>query len=152
MRAVEGTGNRLEPASGRNGMENAYVILIADRNPHVREFLRRELDAFGYTVRLAENGKDLIKQVYSRMQIDLLIFDPDFPSLEPVDTFKKILDRIPQLPVVLYSVCGTENIADYAGGNVYLIEKNGQSIEVLKETIQSVLSGVPVNSSVHRWG
>lgn len=131
-------------------MKKAYVILIADRNPHVREFLRRELDAYGYTVRLVENGKELLNQVYSRMQVDLLIFDPDFPSVEPIDTFQKILNRVPQLPVVLYCVPGTENIVDYAGRNVYLIEKNGQSIEVLKETIQFVLSRTTVNSSLQR--
>lgn len=133
-------------------MDKTYTILIADRNPHIREFLRRELDAFGYQVRLVENGKDLLEQVYSRMRLDLLIFDPDFPGVEPTDTFRKILDRIPQLPVVLYCVRGTENIDAYAGGNVCLVEKNGQSVEVLKATIQSILSGAPVRSSAQRRG
>ncbi len=128
-------------------MDKTYIILIADRNPHIREFLRRELAAFGYTVQLVENGKDLLRQVYSRKRVDLLIFDPDFPGVEPIDTFRKILDRIPQLPVVLYCVRGTENIDDFAGGNVCLVEKNGKSIEVLKKTIQTVLSGDLINPS-----
>jgi CheY-like chemotaxis protein len=133
-------------------MDIPHIILIADRNPHIREFLRRELISLGCTVRLAENGKDLLKQVYSSKRVDLLIFDPDFPGMEPTDSFRKILDRIPQLPVVLYCVRGTDNIEDYAGGNVRLVEKNGQSIEVLKKTIQTILSGVPVHSSAQRQG
>ncbi|BBO66677.1 hypothetical protein DSCA_06070 [Desulfosarcina alkanivorans] len=124
-------------------MDKAYIILIADRNPHIREFLRRELDAFGCTVRLVENGKELLEQVYSQKRVDLLIFDPDIPGMEPIDIFRKILDRVPQLPVVLYCVRGTENIGDFTGGNVRLVEKNGQSIEVLKKTIQTILSGAP---------
>jgi DNA-binding NtrC family response regulator len=131
-------------------MDKPYKILIADRNPHIRKFLRRELDDFGYEVRLIENSKDLLRQVYSRARVDLLIFDPDFPGVDTKDTFRKILDRIPQLPVVLYCVRGTENIDDYCGGSVFLVEKNGNSIEVLKETIQTVLLDIPVKSSEGR--
>lgn len=131
-------------------MDKGYIILIAERNPHIRDFLRRELGTFGYTVRLVENGKELLGQVYSRKRVDLLIFDPDFPGMEPIDTFRKILDRIPELPVVLYCVRGTENIGDFAGGNVCLVEKNGQSIELLKKTIQTILSGGPIHSSLQR--
>lgn len=131
-------------------MDRTYEILIADRNPHIREFLRRELAAFGYNVRLVENGKNLIQQLYSRIQTDLLVFDPDFPGADTLDTFRKIMDRVPQLPVVVYCVCGTENIDEYSGANICRVEKNGHSIEVLKKTIQQVLSGTPVHSSKQR--
>ena len=128
-------------------MEKINKILIADRNPHIRDFLRRELVACGYTVWLVENGKELLKLIYSRNRIDLLVLDPDFPGVDAIEMARKIVDRIPQLPVVLYCIRETENLTDFVTGNVYYVEKNGQSIEILKEVIQDILTDP---ASMHR--
>ena len=121
-------------------MQKANTILIADRNPHIRGFLRRELAACGYHVRLVENGKELLKLMYSRTRIDLLVLDPDFPGVDVIDMARKIADRIPQLPVVLYCILGADNPTDFEAENVFQVEKNGQSIETLKATLQSILT------------
>lgn len=121
-------------------MEKTNEILIADRNPHIRDFLRRELTACGYKVRLVENGKELLKLIYSRIRIDLLVLDPDFPGVAVNDIARKIVDHFPQLPVVFYCIRGTENITDIVSGNVFHVEKNGNSVEILKEVIQKILS------------
>ena len=121
-------------------MQKANTILIADRNPHIRGFLRRELAACGYHVRLVENGKELLKLMYSRTRIDLLVLDPDFPGVDVIDMARKIADRIPQLPVVLYCILGADNTTDFEAENVFQVEKNGQSIETLKATLQSILT------------
>jgi DNA-binding NtrC family response regulator len=125
-------------------MENANVILIADRNPHIRGFLRRELSACGYHVRLVKTGKELLKEIYSRTPVDLLVLDPDFPGVDSTVMAQKIEDRIPQLPVVLYCIRETDNLSDCFTGNVFHLEKNGQSIEVLKEIIQQILAGAAI--------
>lgn len=121
-------------------MERVNEVLIADRNPHIRAFLKRELSACGYNVRLAENGKALLKLLYGRVRIDLLVLDPDFPGVDANVIARKIVDRVPQLPVVLYCIRGTENITDIVSGNVFHVEKNGNSVEILKEVIQKILS------------
>lgn len=128
-------------------MEKTNEILIADRNPHIRGFLRRELAACGYNVRLVENGKELLKLIYSRMRIDLLVLDPDFPGVDVIDMARKIRDRIPQLPVVFYCIRGTDNLTDFNTGNIFHVEKNGQSIEILKETIQRILTGAGIDAA-----
>lgn len=121
-------------------MNESTEILIADRNPRIRRFLKRELTAAGYRVRLVDNGKELLQLVYSGLKIDLLILDPDFPCRDAIDLSRKITARIPQLPVVLHSVRSAEELQDFGGGHIVHIEKNGNSVELLKETIHTILA------------
>ena len=114
-------------------------ILIADRNPHIRDFLRRELTACGYNIRQVQNGKELLKLIYSHNRIDLLVLDPEVPGVEAIELARKIVDRIPQLPVVLFYTRGNDDISEYNAGHVFLVEKNGQSIDTLKAVIQDIL-------------
>ncbi len=121
-------------------MAESNRILIADRNPHIRDFLRRELAACGYHIIHVQNGKELLKLIYSRSRIDLLVLDPEVPGLESIEMAHKIVDRIPQLPVVLFYTRGNDDISDYTAQNVILVEKNGQSIDILKAVIQDILT------------
>jgi DNA-binding NtrC family response regulator len=126
-------------------MESVIEILIADRNPNVRDFLKRELSACGYHVRLAENEKQLLKLIFSGNRTDLLVLDPDIPGVEIIEIFRKIVDRVPQLPIVIFYPPGNDNISDFTPGNVFLVEKNGHSIEILKAVIRGILTG----SNIH---
>lgn len=121
-------------------MKKKYNILIADRNSHVREFLKREMLAEGYIVQLAENGREVLKWAYSREPIDLLILDPDLPDAEESLLLKKIRQKIPYLPVVLHTF-----FSDYISASKVIIptefvEKGGSSIEKLKKVIAEILN------------
>jgi len=128
-------------------MENTNVILIADRNPHIRGFLRRELSACGYQVRLVKTVKELLKEIYSRTPVDLLVLDPDFPGVEARVMARKIENRIPLLPVVLYCIGESDILSDFVSGKVFYVEKNGQSIEILKDIIQQILTGAAIQAN-----
>ena len=54
-------------------------ILIADRNRHVREFLRRELLAEGYQVEEARDGREILGLLNGGTLPDLLILDLELP-------------------------------------------------------------------------
>jgi DNA-binding NtrC family response regulator len=120
-------------------METTYEILIADRNPHIRDFLRRELGASGYTVQMVENSKELLKQIDANTLIRLLILDPDFPAIDSIDLGCRLAGRSPHLPVIMHCVRGADNALDLNDVEVVNIEKNGRSIEVLKQTIHDML-------------
>ena len=83
-------------------MEKEFKILVADRNQHVREFLKRELKAEGYRVWLAKNVQEVLKKVYHSETLDLLILDPDLPGTDKLSLLKKLQNRIPALPVVVH--------------------------------------------------
>ena len=117
------------------------TILIADRNPHVREFLRRELAAADYHVRLAESGKDLLCTVYKELGIHLVILDPDFPDMEQHVLLEKLQNRLPLVPVILHTYladCENMNLKDMFSV-VAVIEKEGGSVEKLISAVSDIL-------------
>lgn len=120
-------------------LEKEFTILIADRNRHVRELLKREMMAEGYGVRLAKNGREVLKQVYQYEPLDLLILDLDLPDADEVEILESIEDRIPAVPVVVHTF-----LSDYANKSAVLrtavfVEKKGSSIESLKKAVFDVL-------------
>jgi len=120
-------------------MEKKYTILIADRNPHVRQFLRRELTNAGYRILLADKGRDVVERMYRSEPIDLLIIDPDLPDVEESDMLRKIRNRIPVLPVVVHTyVSDYETHRDLANAAAF-VEKRGSSIESLREVVSDIL-------------
>ena len=93
----------------------------------------------GYQVRLAENGRQLIKTVYYHEHLHLLIMDPDLPDIDVSSLMKKLNDRIPFLPVVVHTFP-----SDYAEYSEVLkdfpfVEKKGSSIEHLKQVVSDIL-------------
>ena len=120
-------------------LKREFTILIADRNRHVREFLKRELTTEGYQVRLAKSGQEVLRWIYDKHPLDLLILDLDLPDgIEP-DLLQKIEDRTPTLPVVLHGF-----FSDYADhpnvlGSAVFVEKRGNSVEQLKKVVFKLL-------------
>ena len=84
-------------------MKKEFTILVADRNPHVRKFLERELSLEGFRVLVAENAKKVLKETYHTEPIDLIIIDPDFFDGDQDALIKQLQNRIPILPVVIHS-------------------------------------------------
>ncbi|MCP4576707.1 MAG: response regulator [Deltaproteobacteria bacterium] len=123
-------------------MENKepFTILVADRNPNVRGLLKREMMAEGYRVFQAKDSREVLKRVFSRTPIDLLIFDPDLPDAGEVAIFEKLNDRIPQLPVVLHAF-RTDRV-NFPEANIpaVFVEKRGNSVERLKKVIAKMLN------------
>ena len=120
--------------------KNEFTILIADRNPNVRELLKREMMAEGYRVLQAKNSREVLKQVFSQTPLDLLIFDLDLPDAGEVEIFEKLNDRIPQLPVVLHSFQTDRFNFPEAIISAIFVEKRGNSVEQLKKLIAKMLN------------
>jgi DNA-binding NtrC family response regulator len=118
-----------------------FTILIADRNPHVRVFLKREMMAAGYQVRLAENAREVLKWAFGGEPLDLIILDPDLPDADETYVLEHLLDRIPLLPVIVHTYL-SENESDSKDmGEVIFVEKRGSSVERLKQVVHEALIG-----------
>jgi len=61
-------------------MRNSPKILIADRNRHVRDLLRREFAAEGYRVQVAKDGQEVMN-ISNEEAPDLFIMDSELPFL-----------------------------------------------------------------------
>lgn len=117
----------------------SFTLLIADRNPHVREFLKRELGGQGYRVQLAESGKQLLRMVSGNQPVDLVILDPDLPDWEESGIAEKLRDRDPFLPVVIHGFWSdhVESFVDVR--NASFVEKAGSSVERLQHVVREML-------------
>lgn len=113
-------------------------LLIADRNAHIREFLKREMTLEGYTVYLADNGDAVMKRIHAGEGIDLLIIDPEIPRCEELALMKRLGSLIPPLPIILHiSPASVDWLPDLPHGAA-VVEKGGNSIEALKRAVKRV--------------
>ena len=78
-------------------------ILIADRNRHVRDFLRRELMAEGYQVEVARDAREMWGRINGEAPPHLLILDLEIPYLDEPEVWARLKDRQPPLPVVVHT-------------------------------------------------
>ena len=121
-------------------MKKGITILVADRNPHVREFLKRELAAVGYRVMLANNGRELLSRLESRQGVDLLVLDLDLPYAGDLGILDEVRGRIPTLPVVVHTFLPEYINYPTKLNNAAFVEKEGNSVDRLKDVISEVLN------------
>lgn len=84
-------------------MGESYKILIADRNRHVRDLLRRELMAEGYDVSVAKDGRDAWVVLNGDDPPHLLILDLEIPYLEDLVEMAHFREGEPTLPLIIFS-------------------------------------------------
>lgn len=120
----------------------AISILIADRNPRVRDFLRRELAKEGYRVELAESVAELLVRAAPSVPADLLIVDPDFPGTDAAALVQGLRRRFPRAVVVVHThelLAGSFTPAGFSGVD-HVVEKHGSSVETLKQLASELLA------------
>ena len=120
-------------------MQKEFNLLIVDRNPHIRNFLKREFQSEGYHIQLAKNGRELVDLIYGSTPIDLVIIDPDIPDVSQLNLFKSLEDRVPTLPFVIHS-----DLFDYLESTSHIskatfVPKRGSSSETLKDVVWNLL-------------
>lgn len=115
-------------------------ILVADRNPHVRELLKRELAQEGLQVITANSWREVLEYAFGPTMIDLLIVDPNLPDMDTERLLQKIGNRIPPLPIILHTLPGDESTAEHLKGSVFSVEKGNGCIEQLKKLIDQLLT------------
>ena len=120
-------------------MNKPLTLLIADRNPHVREFLKREMMAEGYHIQLVKSGRELIEQIQNAKALpDMLILDPDLPDVNDQSLVHQIQQLVPQLPIVIHTL-QTEMIDHLKDIEfLILIEKKGSSVDHLKLAVKEI--------------
>ena len=84
-------------------MPLGFTILIADRNRHVRNFLRRELAAEGYQIEVAADGREVLRRVGVANPPDLLILDLEMPYSGGLAVLERLQRKNSQLPVIIHA-------------------------------------------------
>lgn len=120
-------------------MADQFTILIADRNPHVREFLRREFITEGYHVQVAKNGREVLRMIDVADPPELLILDLDMPYVSGLAILEEIENLKLKLPVIIHTFCMEYEKHPAVQRAAGFWEKRGNNIDGFKTTISQVL-------------
>jgi two-component system response regulator MprA len=113
-------------------------ILLTDRNRHVRELLRRELETEGYAVAVARDAQEILALLGCGDIPDLLILDLEIPFLTEANLLESLKNTYPSLPVIIHSF-QPENPNEFLGtGAVAFLEKSEDPYQ-LKQTIAALV-------------
>lgn len=116
-----------------------FCILIADRNPHVREFLRRELMLAGYLVQVAKDGREVMKMTCDGHPPDLLILDLDLPYINGLSILEELQNSGSPLPVIVHTFHVEWRKHPAVQRAACFWEKRGNNIQGFKATVAQVL-------------
>jgi CheY-like chemotaxis protein len=96
----------------------AATILIAEDHPDSREALRALLEAAGYSVLVATNGREAIECARSRPP-DLILMDimmPEVDGFQATRTIRQEGGRLASVPIVAVTAMeGSRNLTQAAG-------------------------------------
>ncbi len=81
-------------------------VLVVDDDNHMRIALKESLLRAGYSVSIAEDGKQALNEIGRRMY-DLVITDVKMPHVSGIDLLQHIKESSPFLPVILMTGYGT---------------------------------------------
>lgn len=123
-------------------MEKDFVILIADRNPRIRNFVERELRGEGYRVHTAETAAQLTHWLAAGHLPDVLVMDPDLPGGDTKDRIWPLLARHSQLPVVFHCLAADIPMPIPQAACTVIVEKSADSIDLLKRQIALLLKTI----------
>ena len=120
-------------------MDQAFKILIADRNRNVRKLLERELLGEGYQVMLAGEDRELIQLFTEEEPPDVLILDPDLPSYFTKSQLIELLHlHHPFLPIIIHTLLSDDFNYSQLPGVVVCLEK-GEDTALLKKALADVI-------------
>jgi len=92
------SGQPEDSAPVRGGTE---TVLIVEDHEGLREIARETLESQGYTVVLATDGEQAVREFQSRRnQIDLVLLDVVLPKLNGPEAYARICAVKPQVPVI----------------------------------------------------
>ncbi len=89
-------------------------ILVVDDNPLIRWSLDRSLAARGHTVTSAACGNEALSLLRST-RYDLILTDVKLPGPDGFMVADSARERFPDIPVIMFSAHGTDNIRHEAG-------------------------------------
>jgi DNA-binding response OmpR family regulator len=119
-------------------METRFTILIADRNPRIRQFLEREFVSDGYRVLLAKDGSELAATIARDDTFDLLIVDDETMTQGGSQLVQLLSRQASSVPFIIHSyvIGGADPTIETAAATV--VKKTG-SLEELKGSVKQLL-------------
>ena len=96
-----------ESRPAAEALRGSGVVLVVEDEGAVRKVAQLSLERYGYTVILAENGKEALERLERFAEsVDLVLLDIAMPVMGGDETMREIQRRYPGLPVVVMTGLG----------------------------------------------
>jgi two-component system response regulator PilR (NtrC family) len=117
-----------------------HNILIADDDPDLGNILRDDLLAYGYNVRVVDNGADAIDQL-KKNPYKLAIVDIRMPKVDGFGVLKFVKEQMPGVKIIMLTAYADlkHAVMSQDGGADDFMTKP-YNIEVMHFTIQKLLA------------
>jgi len=120
-------------------------VLVVDDQFTVRELQRSILEAAGYSVETARNGREALNKVKADPEVGLVVTDVDMPEMTGLELLAEIRDdpRGFSLPVVVVTARGGKDDRQRgveAGADAYIVKEEFDQ-RALLETVGRLLTG-----------
>jgi CheY-like chemotaxis protein len=139
----------MPPTNQHELSSESAMILLVDDEPIVRNSITEILQLKGYDVLQAENGRRAL-EIYQAegSKIDLILLDMTMPVLTGMETLQRIREQDSQLPVILLSGYGEEQIDNQTMEtlNTRFLKKPFK-VDVLLQNIEEILRDRPSGGS-----
>ena len=86
-------------------------LLIIDDEPHIRQMMRLTLDAAGYQVDEAADGRAGLEQFRARPDYDAVLLDQKMPGLDGLETLQRLKEQAPDVCVLIVTAFGSIELA-----------------------------------------
>lgn len=115
------------------------VILVVERDPHVRELEGYFLEKAGFSVEFADDGEEAMTLVRS-VRPDLVITEVLVPRVDGLAVCRRIKqdDELDDIAVLVFSILAVERRASEAGADAFLLKPLAE--KSLVETVQELLA------------
>ena len=124
-----------EPASEKKGKA---IILVVDRDPHIRDLESHFLHQAGYSVGFAEDGNGALQQAL-KTPPDIIITEILVPALDGLSLCRRIKadSRTRETSVLIFSILAAEGRAREAGADAFLLKPLAEN--TLINTVRELL-------------
>jgi len=134
---------RLAPAPAAREERLAPKVLVVEDSLTVRELQRSILQAAGYRVEIACDGKEGFDRVSDDAEIDLVITDLEMPKMNGLDLTRAIRGRAESasLPVVIVTSLASDDDRQAgvgAGADAYLVKRSFDQ-QALLDTVERLV-------------
>jgi DNA-binding NtrC family response regulator len=114
------------------------TILVAERNPHMRGFICRELARQNMLVRGAKNSDEVMAALAGPCPPDLVVLAFNTINTGSVGLLERVTTQHPDIPVVLHAFLEDMNGNPALGRVQGMVEKSGNPVELIT-TVMNVL-------------
>lgn len=118
--------------------ERRALILVVERDPHVRDLEKYFLEKAGYVVEFADDGRTALEAVRS-MRPAIVITEILVPGMDGLAVCRAIKEdaSLASTPVVVFSILASAERAREAGADAFRLKPLAE--ETLVQTVEAVL-------------